>query len=210
MPIDASIPLHGLLINRNDENLKQQRLAMGQLQMQQVQRDNERQQKLSELLPQAVHGDRSAIDQLAGVDPEMFMKLDDRERAQAQARVADLTAAVRWTGGDPAKWDQVIDHYGQEGIDLSQYRGHPELAEQAMLNLGKLGEYLNAAPKMDVRATEPGGGLYGIGADGSVKVLVQPNDGSAPMGAPVSAPPPPPGFVIDGGPTQSASGGFPY
>ena len=149
-----------------------------QRQQRQEQADNKR--RLADLLPQAVHGDRQAIDELAGIDPEMFFKLDDRQRAQAKEEVADLTAAVRWAD-NPEKWAYVQQHFGQKGVDLSPYGF--DKREQGMVALGKIGQYLESAPKAEIRATEPGGGLYSIQGD-QVKVLVQPNDGSAPMGAP--------------------------
>jgi hypothetical protein len=63
MGLDASIPLQGLLINRNDENLKKQRLQMGQLEMQRYQQEGERRKRLGDLLPGAAKGDQAAIDE---------------------------------------------------------------------------------------------------------------------------------------------------
>lgn len=177
------------------------------LQVREHQQEAENKKRLSTLLPQAVHGDQAAIDQIAEIDPNLFMKLDDRQREQAKGEIADLSAAVRWAD-TPDKWQYVQQHYGQKGVDLSPYDFSHR--EEGMVALGRLGEYLESAPKLDIRATEPGGGLYGVDPrTGQTNILVQPNDGSAQMGAPVSAPPPPPGFVVDGGPTPPASGGFP-
>lgn len=149
---------------------------------QQRQGEANRQRQLADLLPRAAHGDRQAIDMLAGVDIEMFTKMDDRQRAQAKEELGDISAAVRWADS-PEKWQYVQQHYGQKGVDLSPYPF--ESREQGMVALGKIGEYLDGAPKMDIRATEPGGGLYGVNPhSGETKVLVQPNDGSQPMGAP--------------------------
>lgn len=201
-----------------------QRYKMNNMRVEEYRTEQGRRKRLGDLLPGAVKGDRESIDALAGLDPDMFMKLDDRQRAHAQDEVKDLTAAVRWADS-PEKWSYVQQHYGQKGIDLSPY-GFEE-RERGMLMLGKIGEYLESAPKPEIRATEPGGGLYSIQGD-QVKVLVQPNDGSAPMGAPAQGGGLAPGKVVNGyryrggnpndqsswepvngGPTPSASGGFP-
>jgi hypothetical protein len=193
MPIDASIPLSGLLINRNDENLKQQRYRMGELQMDQARQEGENRKRLGDLVPQAVHGDRAAIDQLYAVDPQIAMKLDERQAEQAKSRVADLTSAVRWAD-TPEKWQYVQQHYGQEGIDLTPYQFQDR--ERGLMALGQLGKYLEEAPKLDIRATEPGGGLYGVDPrTGQVNTLVQPNDGSGQMGAPAGGSSPTPQAV---------------
>lgn len=178
--IDASIPLKGLLINRNDENLKQLQYQQGQQQMGQQQ---ERHRALADLLPRAAQGDQNAIAQLYAVDPNVAMKFDDRQREQAQARVADLSNAVRWAD-TPEKWDQVINHYSAEGIDLSQYRGHFENREQALLSLGKLGEYMKEAPKPEYRAIEAGGSLIDV-SNGQPRVVVAPNPGGHETGSSV-------------------------
>jgi hypothetical protein len=107
--------------------------------------------RLSDLLPKAVHGDQGAIDQIAGINPQLFMHLDDRQREQAKAELADITGAVRWALSDPnekaVRWNQVVDFYAPHAPQIAQYRDHPELAESALLQLGQIGEYLNGAPK---------------------------------------------------------------
>lgn len=227
MGIDASIPLQGLLINRNDENLKQQRYQQGQLQTQQMQQDMQNRQRLSELLPQAMQGDQNAITQLYAVDPNMALKMDEHQREAAKAVTADLTAAVRWAD-TPEKWQQVQQHYGQKGVDLSPYRF--EDREQGLLALGKMNEYLSSAPKAEYRTLEPGGSLIDV-SGGQPRVVIAPNDGSYQTGQPVGgglprvtdqqsydAVPPgaqymtPDGHVrVKGGQSGGGStGGFPY
>lgn len=197
-----------------------QQVRMNRMRMDDFQEERENKKRLADLLPSAVHGDQQAIDQIAGINPEMFMKLDDRQRAQAQAELADITGAVRWAD-TPEKWQQVQQFYGAHGHDLSAYPF--ESRERSLMALGKIGEYLKDTPKPDIRATEPGGGLYAIDPGGSVRVLVQPNDGSHPMG-PASGPQP--GQVVNGyrfkggnpndrnswepagGPSPGGSGGF--
>lgn len=225
--LDPSIPLQGLLINRNDEMLKQEQIRAHRMRNQQAQEEGHRRQRLSELLPGAVRGDRAAIDEMAGVDPEMFMRLDEHERAIAKAKTADLTQAVRWAD-TPEKWEQVIQHYAQEGVDLTPYSGKFDQRERAMLELGKIGEYLESAPKPEFKSVEAGGSLIDV-SGGNPRVVIAPNDGTQQMGQPVrQAGGPQPGQVVrgfrfkggnpndrnswepvNGGPTPQASGGFP-
>jgi hypothetical protein len=139
--LNPQIALSGLLINRNDENLKQQRYQMNQREMQQ---QDQRQRSLADLLPQAAQGNQQAIDQLYSVDPDVALKMDDRQREMAKGKVADLSAAVRWAD-TPEKWQYVQQHYGQEGIDLSPYQFQDR--EKSMVALGQLGSYLDGAPK---------------------------------------------------------------
>jgi hypothetical protein len=194
-------------------------------QQDQRQLQQDRQRRLADLLPQAAQGNRGAINQIAGIDPEMFMKLDDRQREQAKAETADLTSAVRWAQ-TPEQWAQVQQYYGPKGVDLSGYGF--EQREQAMLRLGKIGEYLNSAPKNDatsmqrnyeflrqqnpqladqyLRGQAEGSPIVQRNEDGTMTVYPRSMlSGGQSQGQP--APPPPPGFVIDGGQMGSRPSG---
>lgn len=165
---------------------------------QMAEQDAERKRRLADLLPTAmgmpggmgeggaVPSQQDAMREIAGIDPELFMRLDDRQKQQAKAELVDVTAAVRWAD-TPEKWAQVQQYYGPKGIDLSEYTVADR--ERAMLRFGKIGEYLESAPKMEIRTVEPGGSAIGFDPrTGQAKVLVQPNAGGQQMGAP-SAPP---------------------
>jgi hypothetical protein len=140
------------------------------------------QSRLAQLLPQAVRGDRNATDQIAGIDPNMFLKLSAEQKAAAKERTNDLVSAVRWAD-TPEKWEQVIDHYGKEGVDLTKYRGQFGMRDRAMLELGKIGEYLSGQPKPEYRTIEAGGSLIDV-SNGNPRVVIAPNDGSQQMGQP--------------------------
>lgn len=125
------------------------------LQVRQMQEQAQKKKRLGDLLPSAMGvpgggiggglpSQQDAMREIAGLDPELFMKLDARQREQAKAETQDLTAAVRWAD-TPEKWAQVQQFYGNKGMDLSGYGF--EQREQGLLALGKIGEYLESAPK---------------------------------------------------------------
>lgn len=131
---------------------------------------------------------RAAIAQIAPINPELFMKLDERQRQQAKDELNDVSGAVQWAMSDPAqraqRWDQVVDFYSRHAPNIAQYRGHPELAESALVQLGQMGEYLKNAPKPEYKAIEAGGSLIDV-SGGRPHVVVAPNPGGFDTGAPV-------------------------
>ena len=137
--IDASIPLQ---VKQFDTQQALSDIAR----MQQMRDAAQRQRSFADLLPKAAHGDQGAIDSLYAVDPNIAMKMDDRQREATKAHIADLSAAVRWAD-TPEKWAYVQQHYAQEGIDLSPYQFQDR--ERGLVALGQIGDYLNNAPKND-------------------------------------------------------------
>lgn len=193
--------------------------------------------RLGDLIPQALGrggigeagavSREQAITEIFGIDHNLAMKLDDRQRAQAKAELDDLSAAVRWAD-TPEKWGQVQQHFGQKGVDLSPY-GYED-RERGLLALGQLGSYLESLPKPEqatalerdykfLEGIEPGLGqrmarnkaegspIVANNGDGTFTIIPRSYGGGGNQPQPPA--PPPPGFVIDGGPTRSASGGFP-
>jgi hypothetical protein len=149
-------------------------------QQQEYRQKQEDRRRLADLLPQAAHGNQGAIDQIAGLNPELFMHLDDRQREQAKAEVSDLGAAVRWAD-TPEKWQYVQQHYGQKGIDLSQYQFQDR--ERGLVALGQIDSYLKDAPKPEYRTIEAGGSLIDV-SGGNPRVVIAPNPGGHDVGTP--------------------------
>jgi hypothetical protein len=214
--IDASIPLQGRGIDLADIMAKSQQYRANQGQM----ADKKR---LRDLVPQAAHGGQGALDELWGIDPRIAEHMDDRQRKQALAKTKDLGAAVRWAD-TPEKWNYVQQHYGQQGVDLSSYGF--EDRERGLVALNQISGYLKDPPKPDYRAIEPGGSLIDV-TGGNPRVVIAPNEGGHPMGAPVGESsqdvtatgpngqklrlnPQTNQWEPMGGPTPSASGGFPH
>jgi hypothetical protein len=212
-----------------------QRQQMNNLRMEEYRTEQANKRRLSELLPVAMGrggiseggalSQEDAISELYSVDPDIAMKLDEHQRAIAKEATSDLANAVRWAD-TPDKWTQVQEFYKTKGVDLSRYAF--EGREQGLMALGKLGEYLDGAPKPEYRSVEAGGSLIDV-SGGNPRVVIAPNDGSQQMGSPVrQAGGPEPGKVINGfrykggnpndrnswepvngGPTASQSGPFP-
>jgi hypothetical protein len=226
--LDPSIALHGLLINRNDENIKRAQYQHYQAQAQQDQQKADDRRRLSQLIPQAMgyagqgvirdgpllpisyetaapswraaydearRNDPSpserqaAMAQIATIDPELYMKLDEGQRKAVHDELGDMGAAVRWAVSDPAqraqRWNQVVDYYGQKHPEVAQYRDHPEMAEQALMHLGQMGEYLKGQEKPEYRTIEAGGSLIDV-SGGHPHVVIAPNEGGHDTGAPVA------------------------
>lgn len=189
--IDARIPL-GIQqfsladIAQQAEQLKasRQQREYRQFEMDARKQQMESQKTLSSLLPRAVHGDAQARQEVANVGtPEAldwYMKLDDRSKAAEKAKIADMVQATRWADA-PDKWELVKQSYRAQGVEVPDVPF--EQREQVMVELGQIGAYMESAPKLELKTTEPGGGLYGVDPrTGTTRVLVQPNDGSGTFG----------------------------
>lgn len=190
MTIDASIPLQVQQFDLGDILRQKDERQVRHMQMEQLRRGQEQEQRLSQFLPGAMKGDQAARDGLLTAGPkglDAYMKMDDRTREEQKKHVEDFSAAVRWAD-TPEKWEQAKQHYRQQGMNV------PDLPfqnrEQVVMELGQMKAYLDSAPKPSIHATQPGGGLYSIDPSGAMQTLVMPNDGSQQMGAPVQQPQP--------------------
>jgi hypothetical protein len=132
-------PAYFAPFNLGDALAKRQQLQANQQQL-------DDRHRLADLLPRAENGDEQAMNQIAGINPQLFERMSEQHKQQAAAEVADLSSAVKWAMQDPnqrtQRWNQVVDHYSQHIPSVAQYRDHPEMAENALLQLGQLGSYL--------------------------------------------------------------------
>lgn len=157
----------------------------------------------------AVTGDPAARDELAGLDADMWMKLDDRQREQIKKATSFMGEAALAIGRLPdeasraAAWTQYVRQAEAGGMDIpEQYeRYSPQALQAAVAETEKVSEYIKQF-EPDYRVVPQGGYLE------NVNPLSRST--GVPSGPPPGTPPPPPGFILDqGGPTQPASGGFP-
>ena len=202
------------------------------LQVRQQQQEAHGRKRLGDLLPQAVGmggmdesgatagGREAAMREIAQIDPRLFMQLDERQKAQAAAELDELAYDVRWAD-NPEKWAQVQSKYTRLGHDVSAYPF--EGREGVLLHLGKMGEYLkgnqqerqpSSVQEYEYAKGDPNfarfledrrGPIVANNGDGTFTIIPR-GMGGQQQGQPA---PPPPGFVIDGGPAGQQPGGFP-
>lgn len=184
------------------------RLGM-QARTQQIEMDKTAQ--MQAVTGKAVQGDPTAKAQLAGLNPEMWMKLDDRTREKAKQATAVMGQAVLDVSRLPEEqrplaWASYVQHAEASGFDIpTQYeRYSPEALSAAAAEAGTM-EKLIKQVEPEWRFS-PNGGLVDFNNPQSIEQYGQWMSGRGPGAATV--PSPPPGFVIDGGPTPSASGDF--
>lgn len=169
---------------------------------------------------------------LAPYNPEFVISERKGQAQAAQSRQDGLHKAVAWAAKNShtaEEWDRAVDLFAQNGFpEAAQYKGQfsPQ-SRQAFMALGGMSDtkeegpttlereyqFLNGInPKLGSqylqhRADPPR--LIPLG-DGT---FMEVGGGSAPQqgaqGGSGDMPAPPPGFIIDGGPTPRASGNFP-
>ena len=137
-----------------------EQIRASQARRQQFEQEAQQKRRLGELLPQvmgggmgeggAVPGRQAAMQELASIDPDLFMKLDDRQREQAKAEASELVNAVQWAD-TPEKWAQAQQYLGSKGMDVSGY-GFDQ-REQYLLQAGKIGQLLESRPKPNAGPT---------------------------------------------------------
>lgn len=123
MSLDPSIPLKGLLINRNDENQKQQQLQMNQLRVQEYQQGQENKKRLADLIPQAVQGNQAALGQIGAIDPDVWSKITTHQHdalKRNQDKILMGAKIIRQINPqDEAGWQMARQAAQQVGLDLS-------------------------------------------------------------------------------------------
>lgn len=113
----------------------------------------------SELIPVAAQGDKTAMLELWGVDPEMAIKLDDRQADEMVKGMEYIAQSALAIDGLPeaqraAAWDQAVEQGVQLGYDgLAQYRGQysPEALQSVVAQAGEMDALLgNRRPRYQV------------------------------------------------------------
>lgn len=74
------------------------------------------------------------------------MRMDDRQRKQAEAELDEYGAALAWAD-TPEKFDQAVDFLSRKKPELIQYRGQFQKRGQIAMELGALREMLANQPK---------------------------------------------------------------
>lgn len=229
--IDASIPLKGLLINRNDELQKQQQMEMGNFRMQQARQEQAQQSRLADLLPKAAAGDQQAMNQVAAIDTGLWSRLNSQQsEALKQNRERVLLGAkiVREINPqDEGSWQVARQAAQRAGVDISDVPANfdPNYVrslisvadamekDAAPTSMQRNYEFLKGQnPQLADRYLQgqaEGDPIVQRNEDGTMTVYPRSmiNGGGQP-----APPPPPPGFVVDGQggqPGQSSAGGFP-
>lgn len=180
--------LAALQANPGDTNALAQVTAMDPrlgFQISQDAREAQQAQQEAALTGAAVRGSEGAMDRLASINPELWMRLDKRQQDETERRVKIIGQAALYAD-TPEKWDQVIGQLSQQYPDLAQYRGQfsPQARAAAIAQAGEMSSLIDQM-KTDWRVVPQGGYLQGFDQMGRPIGPVQ--DSPAPQSAP-SAP----------------------
>lgn len=180
------------------------------MQARQQQMEIDKQRQMQELTARAVKGDHTALEGLAGLDPNLYMKLDDRTRERVKMATAFIGNAVQDVTRLPeeqraAAWASYVQRAEASGLDIpTQYeRYSPEALNAAAAEAG-VTEKIIKAHEPQWMAVPQGGYLENVNQYSRSTPLQASPAQQAPGGIPAL----PPGFELEGGPTQPASAGF--
>lgn len=183
--------------------------AVGQLmQARQGYQKTQQQQTAQRLQAAAAQGDKSAMAQLAGIDFDAWSKLDTRTRDVAKERSGVLANAALDVLNKPpeqraAAWDSYIGQLSQDMPELAQYRGqYSEAKARSVVAQAELIGKLQDQERPDYQVVPKDATLVNTRDNQAIQ------DYSQGASSPSDLPPPPPGFQLEGGPTQPASGTF--
>jgi hypothetical protein len=180
--------------------------------------------------------DPQAIANITRYNPEMGMRLQSQRAEQEAAKAKQLTEvfgrAAR-AAKTPEQWDAIATWLSQNGVPgaanvVGKFSPEARLGYMAQAGLEddaqdptsmeRNYEFLKTLPngqqlaEQYIRGQSEGQPLMANNGDGTFTIIPRSMLGGqvgVPQGQQASAPPPPPGFVLDGGPTPQASGGFP-
>lgn len=186
------------------------------MELKQQQVEAEKAARVRDLRMRAAQGDHSALTELAGDDPQMWSKIGDQQLEMAKRATAFMGQAVLQIANIPeaqraTAWEQYVRQAEASGMDIPQQyeRYSPQALDAAAAEAGAMEKLIKQRdPSWHF---SPNGGLVDFNNPQSIQKYSDWMAKGAPGGVAPQAgtiPPPPEGFVIDGGPTQPASGSF--
>lgn len=139
----------------------------------QQQRQQQAAMEQQQVIGQAVQGNPGAMDHLAGLNPEMWMKLDERVKTHAKAAADFMGQAGLHIGSLPEEqkaqaWAEAVRMAEIRGFDIpTEYEAYsPQAFNAAMAEAGKVKELADmTAPRF--QSIAPGGGLIAMDRNGS-------------------------------------------
>ena len=160
----------------------------------------QREQQAGQLVQQAVGGNQQANSALAGLDVDTWAKIQPQMRAQIEQQNKTVGQLALWAD-TPEKWSQALQQAQAQGLDVSQYQDFNS-RNTVLAQAGELDNWIKSQQPQWVTPGEAG--AFNARDPQSVQNWQR----SQGMATGQGAPPPPPGFVIEGGPTPTASGRF--
>lgn len=147
----------------------------------------------------AVQGDAEAAAQLAGINPQLWMRLDDRAKAAVEQRTDFMgEAALAISQLPEAERAQAWDAYAQQGVqlgysDLAQYVGKysPDALNGLLAQTGKVKQFLDLTRPRWL-SVQPGGTVVNTNDPQAVQQVNEAAQQAA-FGQQL-----PPGWTIDG------------
>jgi hypothetical protein len=144
--------------------------------------------------------DPQALAALARADPQTAMEFRKNQLEVTKAHLAEHQDSIlkgaeiirEFNPKDQSSYTQALAAAQRAGIDISQVpqQFNPEYV-QGIVHLADA-LHPQASDNLKFITPQPGGGAYGYDPrTGAVSTIIQPNDGTAPAGSPVSAGPSP-------------------
>lgn len=133
--------LRALIANPNDTNVvndlaKYDPGMAYKIQGQQQQQMRAQQESAARVA--AVRGDQGALEELAGINFEDYLKLDTRQKEQYKQGI-DTIGQLAMLADTPEEWDDIV---GQLGPDFAQYRGRFDLRQSVIAQAGQAKEFI--------------------------------------------------------------------
>lgn len=128
-----------------------------QAQMRDRQSATQRASVLNSAIPSALNGDKNALNTVGQLDPELFMKMDARQREMTAQRTEDMAAVLYTAKQDPSRYGQLREYaINQFGLDPRQVpeqydEGFIDATAAQVIGVGKMLEEANKGTYEPVR-----------------------------------------------------------